>query len=194
MGWPQKSFINPRQRQRLQLVLPSPLRQRAELVAQVREQQRAEGGVRRNQLTDGLPRQLVGHHFFSRHKTAADLACHQAPAVETIIGTIGGDDLVAVELRDVAFDDDKEMGRHGADVENDLALRKIRDVNAVPNQTLLVRVQAVKRRGSEVEGIGHGCIRWTACPVLLRPFDASRDRSDRIPGALEPRIAQQIGA
>ena len=132
------------------------LRQGAELVAQVRKQQRAKSGVRGNQVTYRLVRQLVGHYLLRRHKAAADAARHQPAAVEAVVGPVSRGDFVAVELGNVALDDDKQMGRRAANFQDRLALAKIDHIDAVANQPLLVRVQTVKRRGGKIEGIWHG--------------------------------------
>ena len=127
----------------------------AELGAQVREQQRAKGGVGGNQLLHRLARQRVGHHLFGGDEAAAGLARHQAATVEAVVGPVGGGQLVGVELVDVTLDDDEQMGRHGAHVQNHFVRAEIDHVHMVAHQALLVLRQAVERRGAEVEGVRH---------------------------------------
>ena len=74
-----------RHRQRLHLALAVALRQRAELVRQVREQQRAEGRVARDQRVDGGLRQLVGQHLLGGDEAAAGAAGDQRAAVEAVV-------------------------------------------------------------------------------------------------------------
>ena len=153
---PHKGLVHPRHAQRLQLVLAVPLGQGTEFVREVGEQQRAESGVGRDQLADGLLLQRVGHHLLTGHEAAADLARHQRAAVKAVIGAIGGHHLAAVELLDEALDDDKQVGGCGVQVQHRLVGAEIGDVHMVAHQLLLGGAQAVKRRGLEVEGIRHG--------------------------------------
>ena len=131
------------------------VRQCAELVAQVREKQGAKGGIRGDQVAHGLMRQLVGHHFFGRHKPAADLARHQPPTIKTVIRPVGGVHFALVKLGYKPFNDDKKMGRGDAQVKNRLALAEIGDIDAVTNQSLLVWAQTVKGGSRKIKSIGH---------------------------------------
>lgn len=62
----------------------------AQLVGQLGEEQGAEGRVVRDQAVHHLARQLVGDVLLGRHETAADLAGHQAAAVEGVVGPVAG--------------------------------------------------------------------------------------------------------
>jgi len=156
MRGPHKSLVHPRHRQRLQLMPALPFGQGAELVGQVGKQQRAKGGVRGNQVADGLPRQLVRHHFFCRHEAAADLASHQPPAVETVVRAVGSRHVLVVELLDKALDDDEQVGGLRARRQNGGALGEIGNVHAALHLLLLLDRQAVKRGSQEIEGTWHG--------------------------------------
>jgi hypothetical protein len=142
--------------ERLELVAAAPLAGRAELGAQVGEQQRAEVGVGGDQVVDGLVRQFISHHLLVGHEAAAGLAGHQAAAVEAVVRPVAGHALVAVELAHAALDQDEQMRRRRAHVQDDLARAKVGHVHVVAHQALLGLRQAVEGRGGEVEGVGHG--------------------------------------
>ena len=153
---PHKGLVHPRHAQRLQLVLAVPLGQSTEFVREVGKQERAKGGVGRDQLADGLLLQRVGHNLLTGHEAAADLARHQRAAVEAIVGAVGGHHLAAVELLHEAFDDDKQVGGGGVQVQHRLVGPEIGDVHMVAHQLLLGRAQAVERGGRKIEGVRHG--------------------------------------
>ena len=156
MGRAQKGFVDPGHRQRVQFALAVALRQRAELFRQIGEQQGAECRVARDQRLDGGPGQFVRHHLFGRDEAAAGAAGHQRAAVEAVVGPERGHEFVGLELRDVALDDDEQVQRFGAGIEDRFRRAEIGDVDTVPDDLLLAGVQAVERRGREVERVGHG--------------------------------------
>ena len=170
-----KGFIDPRHRQRLQLVPALPLGQGAELVGQVGKQQRAKGDIGSNQVADRLPGQLVGNHFFCRHESAADLARHQSPAVKVVVWAIGGDHFIAVELLDESLDDDKQVRWLRTKRQNRGTLRKIGNVDIAIHQALLILGQTVKRRSGKVKCAGHAELPnvvpcWFDFPLSSRQF------------------------
>ena len=141
----QEGFAHAREAQRRQLARLLALCQHAELVAQVGEQQRAKGGVAGNQLDHRLPSELVGHHFLRRHKAAADAPGHQAAPVKAIVWPQRGHHLALVHLLHVAFDDDEQVRRRGAGLQNHGLLREVGNVHTAAHLAPLVRVQAVER-------------------------------------------------
>ena len=154
-GRTQKGLVHARHAERLQLMLALARRQGAELVAQIRKQQGAKGGVGRNQVAHRLLGQLVGHHLFGRHKAAANLARHQTASVKAIVRAIGGNDLGALHLVHIALDDDEQMGGRNAHIQHRCPFGKIGHIHTAAHQTLLVLGQAVKGGGAEVECTGH---------------------------------------
>jgi len=137
-------------------VLAFPLRNGAQLVGEIRKQHGAKCCIAGDQVADGLFHQLVRHHFFGRRKSAGDPFGDQSSAVEAIIDAVGIDHLAALVLMDDALDDDEEMAWLDPHVQDRLAGTKVRDVHAVANQSLFVRIETVKGRCGKVEGIGHG--------------------------------------
>ena len=147
--------------ERLQFVLTFSLRNRVQLVGKIRKQHRAKRRVACDQVADSRFRQLIGHHFLGRDKSAGDLFGDQRPAVEAIIDAVRVDDLVAFILMDQALYDDKEMGRPDAYAENRLPGTEVRDIHAVANEPLLVRAETIEGRRGKVERAGHSGRRFT---------------------------------
>ena len=116
------------------------LRNRGELVGEIRKQHRAKGCIAGDQAADGFFRQLVRHHFFGRHKPVADFFGDQATAVKAVVCSVGIDDLAVLDLVDETLDDDEQMGGLNADIEDGFARTKVGDVNTCADQSLLVRV------------------------------------------------------
>ena len=193
----QIGLVDACQHERLALMLVWPLGQHAELVPNVGKQQRAKAGVARNQLVHRFVGQLVSHYFLSGHKAAAGAPGHQAPAIKTVIGAVGGLHLVALGLCDKTLDEDEQVRGHRPPLQHHGAFGEIGNVDAGAHQALLVRAQAVKGRSGKVEGIGHG---GSACRArsTLRPRHSTRQAlrhaCSSIPAGVEPGIALQPGA
>ena len=151
----QECLLNARHRQRLHFALAVTLRQRAQLVRQVRKQQCAEHRVARDQRVDSSLGKLVCHHLFGREKAAACAAGNQRASVEAVVGPIGCYQFFPVELRDMAFDDDEQVQRLGRGVEDRFTFTEVGDIDAVANNLLFSGVEAVERRGCEIERVGH---------------------------------------
>ena len=111
------------------------------------KKQRAKGGVARDQLVDRLARKLVGDHLPGGHETTAGAPCNQAAPVKAVVGAIGGQHFVPLGLRDIALDEDEQMGGHRPHLQHHGTFREIGNVHAGAHQALLVRGQAVKGRG-----------------------------------------------
>ena len=63
--------------------------------------------------------------------------------------------LVRVVLRDTALDQDEQVGRLDARLEEGLAFGEIGDVDAVANDLLLRGIEAIEGRVREIEGVGY---------------------------------------
>ena len=161
----QVGLADARQGQRHHLALMVALRQRAELVRQIGEQQRAKARVAHDQRVDGILRQLIGDDLLGGGEAAARPSRHQRAAIEAVAGAIGRHEFGAVELRDMALDDDEQVRRLDARVERRFAFTEVRDVDAVTDQSLFGRIETIEGRGREVERVGH----WTPGVALSAP-------------------------
>src|SRR5574344_611039 len=136
-------------------MLFGPLGQGAQFVAQIREQQRPKGGIAGNQLLHRGAGQLVHQHLLGRDKAAAGAARDQAAAIKAIVRAKGGLHLVTLHLRDVAFDDDEQVGGLGPHLQHHRLGLEVGNIDVAAHQRLLVGREAIKRRGRKIKGIGH---------------------------------------
>jgi hypothetical protein len=152
---PQEGIGHTREAERRHIARVLAPGQHAELVAQVREQQRAKGGVARNQFQHRGAGQFVGDDFLGGHKAAAGPPGHQAAAVKAIVGAVGDDRVAMVLLRHMALGDHEQVRGHCARLQQHLARRVVADIGMVAHHALLVGLQAVERRMGEGKGVGH---------------------------------------
>ena len=149
---------HPRHVQRLQFLPRMAPGSGPQLLPQRGEQQCTEGIVGGDQPVDGLVRQLVDQYLIHRHIAAARIPRHQCPAVEAVVGPVGGQHLLTLELLHIALDHHEQVCRPRAGLQQHLAGPEAGNVDLVAHQPLFGRVQTVEGRDRKIEGVGHGCL------------------------------------
>ena len=152
-----------------------------QLLPQRGEQQCTEGIVGGDQPVDGLVRQLVDQYLIHRHIAAARIPRHQCPAVEAVVGPVGGQHLLTLELLHIALDHHEQVCRPRAGLQQHLAGPEAGNVDLVAHQPLFGRVQTVEGRDRKIEGVGHGCLPGGTSPAPgVRPLaDAGASQGAR---------------